>query len=73
MPARGGGDKILTVLEAAEVLGVKPVRVRQFCEEHRLPSARRLELNERWVVLESDVRSLVRRPTGRPRKGESDS
>jgi helix-turn-helix protein len=64
--ARGGGDKILTTIEAAEVMGVSPIRIRQLCQERKLISARRVELNERWVVLESDVRSFVRRPVGRP-------
>lgn len=67
MPARGGGDRILTVVEAAELIGVTPRRVRQFCEQRRLASARRVELNERWVVLESEVRAYaqVPRPSGR--------
>jgi helix-turn-helix protein len=68
MPARGGGEKILTAKEAAEAMHLSPVRIRQLCEERRFPSARRVELNERWVVLESDVRSYVPRATGRPTK-----
>jgi hypothetical protein len=68
MLARGGGDKILTAIEAAELIGVTPRRVLQFCEEQRFASARRIELNQRWVVLESDVRAHVPRLSGRPRK-----
>jgi DNA-binding transcriptional regulator YdaS (Cro superfamily) len=69
-PARGGGgDKILTSDEAAKLIGVSPRRVLQFCEEARFSSARRVELNQRWVVLESEVRDYVRRPTGRPKRG----
>jgi DNA-binding transcriptional regulator YdaS (Cro superfamily) len=70
MAARGGGDKILTAIEAAGVIGVTPRRVRQFCEQHRLVSARRVELNERWVLLESEVRAYAQapRPTGRQSK-----
>jgi hypothetical protein len=66
-PAKASGDRILTTAEAAKMLGVQPVRIRQFCEEHRFHSARQVKLNERWVVLESDVRAfaLVPRPTGR--------
>jgi len=65
-PARGGGDRILTAIEAAEVMGVSPIRIRQLCQERKLISARRVELNERWVVLESDVLAFERRPIGRP-------
>lgn len=65
-PARGGGDKILTTAEAAEVLGLTPVRVRQFCQENRFVSARHVEANQRWVVLESEVRAFKRRASGRP-------
>jgi helix-turn-helix protein len=70
-PARGGGDKILTVLEAAEAIGVSPRRIRQFCEEQRFASARHVEANQRWVVLESEVRAYAQVPrrTGRPIKG----
>ncbi len=68
MPARGGGDKILTATEAAKELGISPVRVRQFCLESRFVSARRVELNERWVVLASEVRAYERKATGRPSK-----
>jgi len=68
-PARGGGgDHILTSDEAAKLLGVTPRRFLQLCEEARFSSARRVELNQRWVLLESDVRAYVRRPTGRPRR-----
>ncbi len=67
-PAKAGGDKILTTVEAAKMLGVSPVRVRQYCEEHRFASARRVAMNQRWVVLESDVRAYVPNATGRPAK-----
>jgi DNA-binding transcriptional regulator YdaS (Cro superfamily) len=69
MLAKVGGEKILTTAEAAKLLGVRPVRVRQFCEEHRFASARRVELNQRWVVLESEIRAFaqIRRDPWRPR------
>jgi len=65
-PTTIGGDRIVTALEAAEQLGVTPIRVRQLCQEHGFASARRVRLNERWVLLESDVRAYVKRPPGRP-------
>ena len=65
-PAKAGGDKILTTVEAAELLGVTPLRIRQFCEEQRFASARRVAMNQRWVLLESEVAAFAKipRPSG---------
>lgn len=63
MSARGGG-KILTAAEAAEVIGVSPVRVRQYCQEGRFDSARKAK--EAWVISAEEVKSFKRVPTGRP-------
>lgn len=59
-------DNLMTVKEAAQVLGVTPIRVRQFCTEGRL--GRRF--GNRWAITKDEVRKFKKRdrPTGRPRR-----
>ena len=57
--------KILSTKEAAEKLGLTPVRVRQLIQQGRLTA----QLIGRGYVIEEKALDLVaRRPIGRPKK-----
>src|SRR5262245_6405736 len=58
-------DRILSVEEAAEILGLHPSRVRVFCDTQRLPARK---IGKGWALLLSDVEAFKRqeRKVGRP-------
>lgn len=59
---------MMTVKEAAEVVGVTPRRLRRYIEDGRLPARR---VGARLFVLdEEEVRKFRPLPYGRPRKQE---
>ena len=57
--------KLLSVIEAAEKLGVSRIRVNQFIDEGRLPAQK---VGRSYVILESDLELVKDRKTGRPPK-----
>ncbi len=57
--------KLLSVIEAAEKLGVSRIRVNQFIDEGRLPAKK---VGRSYVILESDLQLVENRQTGRPPK-----
>lgn len=59
--------KLLSVKQAAEVLGVNPSRVRQIILEGKLPS---MLIGNSHVIKESDLKLVANRPKGRPPKAE---
>ena len=62
-------NDLLTTDEVARALGMKPRRVRQFCDSGRLPYQR---IGHLLVITRSDMEQFrkIPRPNGRPRKGE---
>ncbi len=63
------GTKLLSVIEAAEKLGVSRIRVNQFIEEGRLPAQK---VGRSYVILESDLQLVENRQTGRPPKAKDE-
>ena len=63
------GTKLLSVIEAAEKLGVSRIRVNQFIEEGRLPAQK---VGRSYVILESDLQLVKDRKTGRPPKAKDE-
>ena len=61
--------KLLSVIEAAEKLGVSRWRVNQFINEGRLPAQK---IGRSYVIKESDLQLVADRPTGRPPKDKSE-
>lgn len=61
---------LVTVREAAEILGVIPRRVRQFIEEDRIPADK---LGHQWFLRREDVLVFAskERPVGRPPEGRN--
>jgi len=57
-------SQYVTTAQAAIVLGVTPIRVRQFCQEGRLDA---LEVAGRWLIPADKLRQFARidRPVGR--------
>jgi excisionase family DNA binding protein len=60
--------KLLSVIEAAEKLGVSRWRVNQFIDEGRLPAKK---VGRSYVILESDLQLVENRQTGRPPKDKN--
>jgi len=60
---------LLTVNDAAEVLGVSPERVGQICRQGRLGQ----KVGERWVIPRDELEQFRRIPRkrGRPSNGNS--
>ena len=60
--------RFVTVDEAAEIIGVSSVRIRQFCQDGRLGE----KLGNHWLITEDDARDFAEkeRPQGRPKKSE---
>lgn len=58
-------DKLLSVTEAAERLGVIRQRVFQLIKSDRLPA---VMVGSQYVIKESDLKLVENRPTGRPPK-----
>ncbi len=61
--------KLLSVIEAAEKLGVSRIRVNQFIDEGRLPAQK---VGRSYVILESDLQLVENRQTGRPPKDKDE-
>ncbi len=61
--------KLLSVIEAAEKLGVSRWRVNQFINEGRLPAQK---IGRSYVIKESDLHLVEDRPTGRPPKDKDE-
>lgn len=59
--------KLLSVIEAAEKLGVSRIRVNQLIDNGRLPAQK---IGRSYVILESDLQLVKDRPTGRPPKAK---
>ena len=55
-------QKMLTVTQAADELGLSAVRVRQFCQEGRLGQ----KTGSIWIITEKELRSFSKkmRPVG---------
>jgi len=49
-------EKILSVTQAAEELGLTPVRVRQFCQEGRLG----MKAGKFWIIREKELRKFAK-------------
>lgn len=58
-------EKLLSVREAAEILGVNRQRIQQFIESERLPAEK---VGTYYVIRESDLDPLRDRKPGRPKK-----
>jgi excisionase family DNA binding protein len=63
-------DRLLSVAEAAELLGVSRWRVNQFINEKRLAAQK---IGRSFVVKESDLEAVKERKTGRPPKAKGES
>jgi excisionase family DNA binding protein len=61
--------KLLSVIEAAEKLGVSRWRVNQFINEGRLPAKK---VGRSYIILESDLELVENRQTGRPPKDKDE-
>lgn len=61
--------KLLSVAEAAEILGVTRGRVNQLISEERLPAQK---IGRAYAIKEVDLKLVEDRPTGRPPREESD-
>jgi len=62
-------SNLLSVIEAAEKLGVSRIRVNQFIDEGRLPAKK---IGRSYVILESDLQLVKNRQTGRPPKAKDE-
>ncbi len=62
-------DKLLSVSEVAERLGVIRQRVFQLIQSGRLPA---VMVGSQYVIKESDLQLVEDRPTGRPPKDKSE-
>jgi len=58
-------DKLLSVVESAERLGVNRQRVQVLITEERLPAQK---IGNSYVIKESDLELVKERKTGRPKK-----
>ena len=58
-------DKLLSVKESAEILGVNRQRVQTLISEGRLPAQK---IGNSYVIKESDLELVKDRKTGRPPK-----
>ncbi len=58
-------DKLLSVKESAELLGVNRQRVQTLISEGRLPAQK---IGNSYVIKESDLEFVKDRKTGRPKK-----
>ncbi len=62
-------DKLLSVKESAELLGVNRQRVQTLISEGRLPAQK---IGNSYVIKESDLEFVKDRQTGRPPKDKSE-
>ena len=66
-------EDMITVEQAAEIIGVSAVRIRQFIKEERLPATKIGEGRRgMWLINRADLEKVKDRPkAGRPRgKGD---
>jgi excisionase family DNA binding protein len=68
MPIEPTQERLYSITEAAERLGMTRQRVHQLIQEGRLTAAQHGRM---WLISESEIEVLQSRirPTGRPRKG----
>lgn len=57
--------KLISVAEAAKILGVTRARVNQLINDRRLPA---LRIGRSYAIQEKDLTLIENRKTGRPRK-----
>ncbi len=60
-------DKLLSVVESAEILGVNRQRIQALITEGRLPAQK---IGNSYVIKESDLELVKERKTGRPPKSK---
>lgn len=60
-------DKLLSVKEVAQILGVNHQRVQALISQGRLPAQK---IGNSYVIKESDLQLVEDRPTGRPPKAK---
>lgn len=63
-------EKLLTVTQAAEELGLSAVRVRQFCQEGRIGE----KYGPLWMIREKELRQFAKQnrpPGGRREKNKN--
>ncbi len=58
-------DKLLSVKEVAQILGVNHQRVQALISQGRLPAQK---IGNSYVIKESDLELVAERKTGRPQK-----
>lgn len=58
-------ERILTIAEAAEILGLSENRVWQFVNNKRLPATR---FGGMWSIKESDLTHVANRKNGTPKR-----
>ncbi len=61
-------DRLLSVVESAEILGVNRQRVQALISEGRLPAEK---IGNSYVIREADLELVKNRKPGRPPKEES--
>ena len=58
-------EKLYSIAETAEMLGLQPVRTRELCRQGRLPGAQKIGRD--WVVPERAIKEYKPRHPGRPK------
>lgn len=62
-------DRLLSVKESAEILGVNRQRIQALITEERLPAQK---IGNSYVIKESDLELVKDRKTGRPPKAKDE-
>lgn len=66
--AKGGVEeveKLYSIAETAEILGLQPARTRELCRQGRLPGAQKIGRD--WIVPESGIKAYKPGAPGRPK------
>jgi excisionase family DNA binding protein len=63
-------QKLLTTIEAAEILGVHQSRIYALIKAKRLPATR---FGKSWIIQETDLKLVKERSPGRPKKAGTKS
>ena len=58
-------EKLYSIAETAEMLGLQPVRTRELCRQGRLPGAQKVGRD--WVVPERAIKEYKPGTPGRPK------